>query len=198
MNFDFIIKRALGLITSPNQEWNKIKEEKADIVSLFVNYAIILAAIPALAGFIGWVVIGKSFGFGTIRMPIGKAIMFLVFTYIFALLGAFLLGLVIDALATTFGAKKDLNESVKISVYAFTIAWLGGVFNLIPAIAVLGLLVGLYSLYLIYLGIKTVKSPPKDKEVPYFVVTLISYIVITVILGMIISQIIFGTTSMFI
>ncbi len=199
MDFNFIIQRVIGILTKPNTEWAKIKGEKTNIMDLFIKYAIIMAAIPAIAGFLGWIIIGKSFGFGvTIRMPFGRAILYLVFTYIFALIGVFLLGFIIDALAKNFGSTTDLDEGVKIAVYASTASWIAGIFSLIPALAPLGMLAGLYSLYLLYLGIKIVKSPSKDKEVPYFIVTIISYIVIAVIIGMMVSVIVFGSTRYFI
>ena len=67
-----------------------------------------------------------------------------------------------------------------------------------PCSCPLGLLAGLYSLYLLYLGIKIVKSPTKEKEVGYFVVTIIAYCVITIVVGMIVSLIVFGSTRGFI
>lgn len=199
MDFNFIIQRAIGILTKPNTEWEKIKGESTNIVDLFMKYAIIMAAIPAVAGFLGWIIIGKSFGYGiTFKMPFGRAILFLIFTYVFALIGAFLLGFVIDILAKNFGSTTNLDEGVKIAVYSSTASWIAGILSLIPALAPLGMLAGLYSLYLLYLGIKIIKSPAKDKEVPYFVVTLITYIVIAVLVGMLVSVIAFGSTRFFI
>jgi len=199
MDFNFIVQRVIAILTKPNEEWGKIKTEKTDMVSLFTKYAIILAAIPAIAGFLGWIIIGKSFGFGvTVRMPFGRGILFLIFTYIFSLVGVFILGFVIDLLADTFGASKNLDESVKIAVYSTTASWIAGILSIIPAIAPLGMLAGLYSLYLLFLGIKTVKAPSKEKEVPYFVVSLIAYIIIMVIMGMMVSLIAFGSARFFV
>ena len=135
MDFNFIIQRAMGILTKPNQEWEKIKGEQIDIVSLFMKYAVILAAIPAVAGFLGWMVIGRSYAGFTIRMPFGRGILFLIFTYILGLAGVFLLGFIIDALAENFGASKNLDESVKIAVYSTTASWVAGVLSIIPVLA---------------------------------------------------------------
>jgi len=192
MDFNFIIQRVIGILTKPNQEWEKIKGEQTDIVSLFMKYAIVLAAIPAIAGFFGWIAIGKSYMGYTVRMPFGRGILLLAFTYILSLAGVFLLGFVIDVLATNFGSTKNLDEAVKIAVYSSTASWVAGVLSIIPILAPLGLLAGLYSLYLLYLGIKIVKTPAKDKEVSYFIVTIIAYIVITIMVTMFVSLIVFG------
>ena len=49
------------------------------IADMFMKYAVILAAIPAVAGFIGYVVIGMSFGgLGTFRWPLGTALVWAI------------------------------------------------------------------------------------------------------------------------
>ncbi|MCK4835589.1 MAG: hypothetical protein KAT17_03090 [Candidatus Aminicenantes bacterium] len=104
MDFNAIIKRAIAILTKPNDEWKVIKGESATIQDLFLKYAILLAAIPAVAGFLGWIIIGRSFLGITIRAPFGRGFLWLLFTYIFSLVGVYLLGLIIDVLAPTFGA----------------------------------------------------------------------------------------------
>ena len=64
------------------------------------------------------------------------------------LIGFFVVGYIIDFLAGTFGARKNLASAMKVSAYAPTAAWLAGVFNILPALSFLSIL-GLYSLYLL-------------------------------------------------
>jgi ABC-type multidrug transport system fused ATPase/permease subunit len=195
MNFDFIIKRVLGLLKTPNEEWEKIKEEKTNFVDLFKKYAIVLAAIPAVFSFLGWIIIGKSYGYATFRMPFGRAIVYLVFYYILSLVGVFLLGLFIDVVSEYFDTPRDIHAALKIAVYSSTASWIAGVFNIIPVLAPIGVLAGLYSLYLLFIGIRIIKAPDKNKEITFFVVTLIVYIVAMVFVAMMTSLIVFGTTK---
>ncbi|HLP48096.1 MAG TPA: Yip1 family protein, partial [Candidatus Kapabacteria bacterium] len=155
MDFNAIIKRVIGIITKPNIEWVVIKENKLMTVSdMFLKYAIVLAAIPAIAGFIGNALIGTSYMGFTVKYPISSALIWAIMTYIMQLVGAFLVGVIIDALATTFGAQKDMVESMKTAVFSFTAAWVSSILLIIPALGVLVMVVGgLYSLYLLYLGI---------------------------------------------
>lgn len=197
MNFNNILQRAIGIITKPSEEWEKIKGEKATVIGMFTNYAIILAAIPAIAGFIGYFIIGRSFMGFTVRMPIGRAFMWAILMYIFSLLGVYLLSFIIDFLAPNFGAKKDIVMSTKVAVYSMTPSWAAGIFFLIPALAILSFIAGLYALYLLYVGIKDLKSPSGDKATPYFVVTIIAYIVIAFMISLIVSSIAFGSARAF-
>jgi hypothetical protein len=193
MDFNAIIKRAIALIIKPNDEWQTIKNETMSVADMFTKYALILAAIPAIAGFIGWVAIGRSFGFGTIRMPFGNALLWAIFMYIFSLVSVYILAFIIDALAPSFGSQKDMNRSLKVVVFSYTATWLGGIFHLIPALAILAIICSLYSLYLLYLGIKHLKEPPQDKLIGYFVVTIIITIVVQVLVMFLIGAIAFGS-----
>ena len=197
MDFNFIIQRVIGIITKPNDEWKKIKGEKATVAGLFTNYAIILAAIPAVAGLIGWMIIGRSFMGITIRVPFGNSILWAILTYVFSLVGTYLLGMIIDFLAPNFGTQKDMVASTKIAVYAYTPAWVAGVLNIIPALAMIGMIAGLYSLYLLYMGIKEIKGPKEDKALPYFGVVIVVGIVISFLIYYIVGAIAFGSARAF-
>jgi hypothetical protein len=193
MDFNAIIKRAMGILTKPNDEWKVIKGESATIQDLFLKYAIFLAAIPAIAGFLGWILIGRSFLGITVRAPFGNSILWAIFSYVFSLAGVFLLGFIIDSLAPSFGSKKDLVVSMKVAVYAYTAIWVAGIFYLIPNISFLAFIGGLYSLFLLYMGIKDLKEPPQDKAVGYFAATIVIALVISVIIGMLVTLIAFGS-----
>lgn len=192
MDFNAIIKRAIAIITKPKEEWEVIKNESMTIADMFFKYAIILAAIPAIAGFIGWVAIGRSFGFGTLRVPFANGLVWAVLTYVLSLGGVYLMAFIIDALAPSFGSGKDMNRSMKVAVFSNTAAWIGGIFNIIPALAIVGLLCGIYTLVLLYMGLKSLKEVPQDKMAGYFVVTLIVEIVIFFIIFFLASRIAFG------
>jgi hypothetical protein len=187
-----LVERAKNILLTPAKEWDVIKGESLTIADMFTKYAMILAAIPAIAGFIGYVVIGVSFGFGTFRMPIGTALVWAILTYILSLGGVFLLAFIIDTLAPTFGCAKDMVAAVKIVVFAYTAAWVAGIISIIPALAILVSLASLYSLFLMYMGMQKIKAPAKDKMVGYFVVTIVAAIVVFMLIGFIVSRVAFG------
>lgn len=185
MDFSKLIKRVIAIITKPNDEWQVIKQEEMSVAGMFTGYAVILALIGPIAGLIGWMAFT---GWGAKFF-----VTWSIVTYVLSLAGVFLAGFVIDALATTFGAQKNMVESMKVAVFAMTASWVAGVFHLIPALSILAGLAGFYSLYLFYLGLKFVKNPPQDKLVGYFVVILVVEIVIYFIIGAITTAIVFGS-----
>jgi len=186
-----IVARAQGIITKPKDEWVKIKEEPSNITTLFTSYAIILAAIPALASFIGRAFVGYSAPFvGWIRWGIGRALIYAIFSYILSLLGVYVIGLIIHFLAPSFSSKKDNIQAMKLAVYSMTPAWVAGVLNIIPLLGFLVIIASLYGLYLLYLGLNTpLLDTPKDKVLTYFIVIVVVSIVVLVILGVILGSI---------
>jgi hypothetical protein len=184
-----LVSRAQSIILKPKEEWVKIKGEPTPITQLFTSYAAVLALIPAIAQFIGYALIGtRVLTFGVIRMNIGSALLRTVLYYIFALASVYVFGLVINALAPSFGSKQNAENAMKLAVYSMTPAWLGGIFYIIPALWILVTLASLYGIYILYLGFATpMMDTAKDKVVGYLVVSFIVMIVLTVVVGLILS-----------
>ena len=177
-----IVDRAKNMIMKPKQEWQVIDGETHTVKDLYVNYAMILAAIPAVAKFIGFSIVGLGGVLSQYRIPIASGVALMVVGYVLSLASVYVLALIIDGLAPNFGSQKNFIQALKLSVFAMTAAWLAGIFSLLPALSILGLL-GLYSLYVLYLGMPVLMKTPEDKLVPYFVVVLIAAIVVHVVIG---------------
>ena len=179
-----LVERAKNIVLQPNQEWPVIAAEAADTKSLFVGYAMPLAAIPPIAAWLGFSVIGVSAGIlGTYRAPIVGGLGVAIVSYVLGLISVFALGLIIDALAPSFGGQKNNIQAMKCAVYAHTPAWLGGIFHLVPALGVLALVAALYGLYLLYLGLPVLMKAPSDKTVGYAVVVVLCAIVLTIVIS---------------
>ena len=143
----------------------------------------ILAAIPAVAGFIGMSIIGYGSLLGvSFRVPIAQGLAGMVVSYALALGGVYVLALIIDALAPNFGGTKNMNQALKLAIYSATASWLAGIFSVIPGLGILGLL-GLYSLYLLFTGLPLLMKSPGDKAMTYTIVIIVCAIVIGVVIG---------------
>lgn len=101
-----LVERAKSIILKPAQTWTEIKEEKATISELYTSYAMILAAIPAIASLIGYGLIGHSVLGIHIQWGIGRAFGYAILYYILSLIGIYIDAWIADALAPSFGSKK--------------------------------------------------------------------------------------------
>jgi hypothetical protein len=177
-----LFARATNILLRPRAEWDVIAPEHATTQGLILGYAAILAAIPAIAQAVHGLMPHCLFGVCYTPNPMFVVISAVLY-YVLSLVSVFLIGLIIDALATSFGAEKNQIQAMKVAVYSWTAAWLAGVFIIIPWVGALLGLVGLYSLYLLYLGLKGVMKSPDDKAVIYTVVVVVLAIVVFVIGG---------------
>jgi uncharacterized membrane protein len=188
MDLAKIIERAKGIVLSPKTEWEKIAAESTDVKSLYVGYAMILAAIPAICGLIGTTMIGVSVPLiGTMRTPIGSALVTLVLGYVLGLAAIYVVSLIVNALAPTFDGQKDPMQALKLVVYSSTPVWLAGVFSLVPLLGVLSIIAGLYGLYLLYIGLPILMKNPAEKSIGYTALIVVCYFVLAIIIGIVLA-----------
>ncbi len=114
--------------------------------------------------------------------------------FVLALAGTFVLALIIDGLAPTFGGQKNQVQALKVAAYSSTASWVAGIFMILPTLGWLGIL-GLYSLYLLYLGLPRVMKAPQDKAMGYTVIVIVCAIVLYVVIGAITVAVV-GTGAM--
>jgi hypothetical protein len=177
-----IVDRAKNICLTPNTEWPVIAGETTQTGSLITGYVLPLAAIGAVAGFIGQSIIGLPF-VGRVSMAAGLT--GAVLAVVMAVVGCLIVGFVINALAPTFGGQKDQTQALKVAVYSYTPAWIMAVLNILPMLGILAILGGLYGIYLLYLGLPKLMKCPEDKAIGYTAVTVICAIVISIVLGMV-------------
>jgi hypothetical protein len=180
--------RARSIILQPRSEWPVIERENTSVRELYIGYIAPLAAIPPLAALFGRTVFGVPIGFaGSYRVPIASALASAVVQYVLSLVGVYVLAMIVDMLAPTFGGQKNSIQALKVTAYASTASWLAGAFGIIPMLGLLSIL-GLYSLYLIYLGLPIMMKVPRERAVAYTAAVILSAIVLFVATGLIASR----------
>ena len=184
-----LVERAKQLILTPRAEWPVIAAEPTTVADIYRRYVVILAAVPAVAGLIGNMVFGYSVFGLTMRMSPVTAISLAITQYIASLISVFVLALIIDALAPNFGGTRNRIQAIKVAAYSWTAAWVAGVLAIIPQLAPLGELLGLYSLYLLYLGLPLLMRAPPDKAIGYTIVTILAALVLSVVVGAITARV---------
>ena len=177
-----LFARAINILMRPKAEWDVIAGEHATTQSLFLGYAAILAILPAAARIVSGLMPHCFLSVCYTSNPVFVVISGIVY-YVISLASVFVIGLIIDALAPSFGGEKGQIQAMKVAVYSWTAAWLSGIFLIIPWVGPLLTLVGLYSLYLLYLGLGQVMKSPGDKSVVYTIVVVVLAIVVFVVGG---------------
>jgi hypothetical protein len=120
----------------------------------------------------------------------------MVVSFVLALVMVYVLSLIVDALAPTFGGTKNPLNALKVVAFGSTAGFVGGVFNLLPMLSILGLLAALYSIYLIYTGLPVLMKCPPDKAVAYTAVVIVCSIVAMVLLSFVTAMLLPGRGMM--
>lgn len=184
MDFEKLTARAKAILLTPKTEWTVVAAEPDTVAGLYKNYIMILAAIPVLAMFVKNSLIGHSFFGVTVRTGFFSGVFGMLLSYALSLGVVYLLGLIINALAPTFGGEKNQLQALKTAAYALTAAWLAGIFVLLPWLGFLLMLAGgIYSIYLMFLGLPVTMRCPPEKAVGYTAVVIVIAFVLNLIIG---------------
>jgi hypothetical protein len=166
-----------NILLDPQNEWRVIDAEQDKPIDILKNYVMIVAAIPVVCGFIGASIIGV----GPYRTGIFLGLVAAIINYVLTLVGVYAVAFIIDALAPTFGGRKDFNSAFKVAAYAPTAAWVAGVFALLPILTVLTVL-GLYSLYLFYVGLPPLMRTPPERAIGYVIAVIVAAVIVWILI----------------
>jgi hypothetical protein len=190
-----LVERVKGILLTPRTEWEVIAGETTTPAALYAGYVLPLAAIGPVAQVTGSSVLGVRMPLGgaVYRTPIGAALTAAVVAYVLSLIGVFVMALIIDALAPTFGGTKSQVQALKTAAYSSTALWVAGIFTLVPGLRVLYIL-GLYSVYLLYLGLPATMKAPADRAGAYTGVVIVVQIVLFFLVRLVGGRFLVGPT----
>lgn len=183
-----IIERIKAILTSPRSEWPVIAAEPATVAGLYTRYIMWLAAIPAVFGFIKGSLIGHSMFGISVSTPVLAGLLGMVLGYVLGLVVLYLVSMIVNALAPTFGGRKDQVQALKAVGYAWTAAWVAGIAVILPWVGwLVALAGGIYSIWLLYLGLPhTMKSAP-EKSLAYTAVTVVCALLLSWVVGLVVA-----------
>jgi hypothetical protein len=162
-----VLNHVWGLFFQPKKEWKSIKEERCTVGKCFCSHALILAAIPAIAGYVGTTQVGWSFGgFEVHRLTTQSALQIAVLTYLTMLIAVFSLGMAIHWMGQTYGSRQTPSRAIALAAYTATPLWIMGFFFLYPILWV-NMLIGLpalaYTVYLLYTGVPVMMGVSQER-----------------------------------
>ncbi|MGH7530032.1 MAG: YIP1 family protein [Gemmatimonadales bacterium] len=184
-----LIDRARSMLFQPRATWRVVDAEFTKPGALWGRYILPLAAIGPVATTISWIVFGKPVPLTSLsnRVPISSAVTRGVAEFVLALVSVVVLTKILSALAPGFGGQRNDVQALKGTAYAYTAAWLGGVFALIPVLWPLKWLFYLYTFYLMYSGIAIVMKVPASQSAAYGAVATIATVVVFLLMVAVLS-----------
>jgi hypothetical protein len=181
------VAKVKGILLSPGETWARIRDEEISAGEIYLSYAAVLAAIPALAHFIGICFVGISFLTVRFRAPILSGFGSAIASYVLTLITVYLMALIINGLAPRFDSRRDRLGALKLAVFSATPSWIAGVLLVIPVLSQIAALFSLYSFYLLYVGLPIVMETPRSKMSAYLIIVVIIGIIFSVLISSLIA-----------
>jgi hypothetical protein len=156
-----------GILKDPKNEWALIEQEHYSAKTVFLTQISILAAIPAIALYIGVTQVGWSVaGEEPVRLAASSALGSAVLFY-FAMWGAVaFIAACMHWMEKTYGGEVSLDECLVLTTVTATPLFLSGISFLIPMlwlnVAVAGVALA-YSVYLLYSGTSRIMKIDEDR-----------------------------------
>lgn len=178
-DFDRTATLLKGAGLDPEPTWRTYKAADHDwtgTVTLLAGPMIVIVAI--VAPILGWL-------FGTNMLPgFSGFLTQVVFTLVWGLIGLAIAGAVFGLLAGSFGGHNSFDEGFAAVTLAAVPAYAGRILATLPWIGwILSLILGVYSLVLLYRCLPIFLGIPQEKRVGHFVVGLIVMIVIYAVIS---------------
>lgn len=161
------LQNAAMLLIRPGGAWRKIADEHMGLVRRLVTHTMLLALIPAIAWYFGVTDQGWVIGAGERQhMTPSTALPICTLFFIAMIVGTLFVGYMIHWMAQTYEGESSLTKGVTIVTYTATPFFIGGILGLYPLLwldILVGVLVGCYAVYLLYIGVPVVMKVSPER-----------------------------------
>ena len=193
-----VLEHVWGLITHPKEEWKDIRDQRCSVTRCYCSHVLFLAAIPAVAGFIGTSQVGWSVaGDLPVKLETESALRIAIAFYFAMLVTVFAVGKMVHWMGQTYGAEQPLPQCIALAAYTATPLFLVGVLMIYP-IPWLDFLAGIialsYTVYLLYLGLPIMMEVDQDKG--FLFSSAVLAVGLVMLVGLLATSVILWSTGM--
>lgn len=166
--------RIRNLLVKPRDEWQVIKEERTTYGNLITGYCALISVIPPVAAVLERFIFNRGIVSNAVQSPFGYVIATNLLWYLVIMVNLIITGAVITAVVTPKDPGWTSLRGLQLASYSYTPLFLVGLLIIVPRLAWLIYPVILYSLYLLYLGIRTMTGLSLRKAAAYAVVSFLA------------------------
>jgi len=190
------LQHMMGVLYHPKKEWSAIRNEHYSTMHVFLSQISILAAIPAVALFIGTTQIGWTLtGSDYVRLSISSALPAAIAFYIAMWVAVGFIAYAVHWMEKTYGGNVNFDECMVLVTFTATPLFIAGLAGLYPMLwfnVIVGLAALSYSIYLLYTGVPEIMQIPEDRA--FFFSTSILTVGLVVLVGLLAATaILWGT-----
>ncbi|WP_313089129.1 Yip1 family protein [Pseudomonas sp.] len=149
----------ISIFTRPDRAWDRIRRKEDAHSSHYLVHLLLLSLIPAVClylgvTFVGWSLVDEE----RVRLDAGSALQLCLLLYVAIVVGTVIMGMFVRWMARAFEVQPSLNQCIGFVAYVITPFLLAGLTGLYPNrwfAAIVLLIAGIYSTYLLFTGLPT-------------------------------------------
>ena len=152
--------RVKNILVQPREEWKVIQEERTAYGKLINGYVAIIAAVPPLSAVAARLLFGRGIAGSS---PLGQVLALNVLWYFMIIINMVITSAVITAVVTSKEPWWFSLRGLQLASFSFTPLFLAAIPAIIPRLTWFFYPSIAYSLYLLYLGIRTMTGAGQGK-----------------------------------
>jgi len=182
MDFRFLYHRTKYFIISPGKAWEVVHREARPMKFVRGSFFMPLIILVTVSAFLG-----SMFFINTTLKPM-YSVLAAVSTFFFLYLGVYASAFVVREITRALDLGHDFLVAFKLVAYSMAPIFLSlTISRLLESLLFINVL-GLYGLYILWIGMETMVNPPDHKKLPMMIATVISMLIIFMLMLVILSK----------
>jgi hypothetical protein len=182
MDFRFLYHRTKYFIINPGKAWEVVHREERPMKFVRGSFFMPLIILVSVCSFLG-----SMFFINTTLKPM-YSVLVAVNTFLFLYLGVYASAFIVREIMRALDLGHDLLIAFKLVAYSMAPIFLSlTISRLFESLLFINVL-GLYGLYIFWIGMETMINPPDHKKLPMLIATVFSMLFIFLLLLIILSR----------
>lgn len=167
-----LFKRCYRLFIQPKLECEAIFHESPTRSTLFKDSLLFIAAVPAIARLLSWGIIN-----------FGNALINALIWYVLIVGVVWGIARLINLIAPSFDSDTDEDKAFTLIFYSFLPFLAAGLLYMVPLLTFIVPIIGLYGVYILWLGLPIFSKTPEKQRVLYTVIIAVVQIAAVLIVS---------------
>lgn len=182
MDFRFLYHRTKYFIINPGKAWEVVHLEERPMKFVRGSFFMPLIILVSVSAFLG-----SMFFINTTLKPM-YSVLAAITTFLFLYLGVYASAFIVREIMRALDLGHDFLVAFKLVAYSMAPIFLSlTVSRLFESLLFINVL-GLYGLYIFWIGMETMINPPDHKKLPMIIATVVSMLIILLLLQVILSK----------
>ncbi|MHC1733322.1 MAG: Yip1 family protein [Bacteroidales bacterium] len=182
MDLRFLYHRTKYFIINPGKAWEVVHREERPMKFVRGSFFLPLIILVSVSAFLG-----SMFFINTTLKPM-YSVLAAITTFLFLYLGVYGSAFAVREIMRFMGLGHDFLVAFKLVAYSMAPIFLSlTVSRLFESLLFINVL-GLYGLYIFWIGMEAMVNPPDQKKVPMIITTVVAMLIIFLLLQVLLSK----------